>query len=82
MTYEYARDSISSAMTALDYKKAEILCRKAISRIPSYPYPYCELACILFRQGEDNDGMAFVELSMEKTCRILLTTETKTLQCG
>ncbi|GFH47498.1 hypothetical protein CTEN210_03973 [Chaetoceros tenuissimus] len=76
MTYEYARDSISSAITALDYNKAEILCRKAISRFPSNPEPYYQMARILFSHDENIAAMGLLERSIEKSCRILLTTET------
>ncbi|GFH47494.1 hypothetical protein CTEN210_03969 [Chaetoceros tenuissimus] len=76
LTYEYARNSISSAMAALDYNKAEILCRKAIIRFPTNPEPYYQMAQILFRQDEVVNAMGFLHLSMEKTCRILLTAQT------
>lgn len=69
--------SIELAITAMDYDKAETLCRKAISRFPLLPEPYNEMAIILFNLNEFNDGIHFLEASMEKTCHLLLTAENK-----
>ncbi|GFH47389.1 hypothetical protein CTEN210_03864 [Chaetoceros tenuissimus] len=66
--------SIELAITAMDYDKAETLCRKAISRFPLLPEPYNEMAIILFNLNEFNDGIHFLEASMEKTCQLLLLT--------
>lgn len=69
--------SIELAMDALDYDKAETLCRKAISRFPSYPQPYEFMTSIYKANAKLEDAMRFLEISMEKTCHLLLTVENK-----
>lgn len=77
-SYSQTLSLIASAMIVMDYNKAENLCRKAIEEFPSNPEPYEKMSHILFQQNELNDAMRFRAVSIEKTCRILLTAEKKT----
>lgn len=69
--------SIDLAMDAMDHDTAETLCRKAISRFPSYPEPYEFMTSIYKANDKLEDAMRFLEISMEKTCHLLLTVENK-----
>ena len=71
-SYSNTMSLIASTMMAMDYNKAETLCKKAIEEFPSYPEPYQHMAHILRFQNELDDAIRFTALSIEKTCRLLL----------